>query len=123
MRNLANRRRHLPVSASEAVESTGAVRITLLWQLPKVMCAFGVDLGELLDAAGVRKDAFEDRENEIPYASYGRLLAECELRSNCEHIALLIAQHTRLADLGLAGQVAQCAENAGNCSAARGGRR
>jgi AraC-like DNA-binding protein len=77
------------------------------------MSEFGVDLGELLEAAGVRKDIFDDRENLIPYPAFGRLLSECEKRSNCEHINLLISQHTRLADMGLAGQIALCAENAG----------
>ena len=77
------------------------------------MSEFGVDLGELLEAAEVRKDIFDDRENLIPYPALGRLLLECERRSNCEHIMLLISQHTRLTDFGLAGQIALCAENAG----------
>jgi len=81
--------------------------------MPKVMRELGVDLGELLEAAEVRKDIFDDRENLIPYPAFGRLLFECEKRSNCEHIVLLISQHTRLADFGLAGQIALCAENAG----------
>jgi len=72
-----------------------------------------VDLGEVLEAAGVRADIFDDRDNLIPYTAYGRLLSECERRSNCEHIVLLVARHTRLADLGLAGQVALCAESTG----------
>jgi len=84
-----------------------------LWQLPKVMHEFGVDLGEVLEAAGVREDVFDDRDNLIPYAAYGRLLSECERRSNCEHIVLLVTRHTQLADLGLAGQVALCAETTG----------
>ncbi len=78
------------------------------------MSEFGVDLGELLEAAGVRKDIFDGRENLIPYPAFARLLSECEKRSNCEHIVLLISQHTRLADFGLAGQIAVCAENAGD---------
>jgi AraC-like DNA-binding protein len=77
------------------------------------MSEFGVDLGELLESAGLRKDIFDDRENLIPYPAFGRLLSECEKRSNCEHIVLLISQRTRLADMGLSGQIALCAENAG----------
>ena len=38
------------------------------------MSEFGVDLGELLEAAGLRKDIFDDRENLIPYPAFGRLL-------------------------------------------------
>ena len=77
------------------------------------MREFGVDLGELLEAAEVRKDIFDDRENLIPYPAFGRLLLECEKRSNRDDIVLLISQHTRLADFGLAGQAALCAESAG----------
>jgi AraC-like DNA-binding protein len=113
MRALGSNGRHLRVPDSEIVPSTGAARISTVWQLPKVVQEFGVDLGELLEAAGVRKDIFDDRENLIPYPAFGRLLSECESRTNCEHIVLLFTEHTRLADLGLAGQVALCAESAG----------
>jgi AraC-like DNA-binding protein len=85
----------------------------MVWGLPQVMREFGVGVGGLLEAAGVRKDIFDDRENLIPYPAFGRLLLECERRSACEHIALLIAQQTRLADFGLAGQIGLCAETAG----------
>jgi AraC-like DNA-binding protein len=98
---------------SDSVPSTGAARISVVWRLPQVMSEFGVDVGELLEAAGVRTDIFDDRENLIPYPAFGRLLSECERRSNCEHIILLISQHTRLTDFGLAGQIALCAEYAG----------
>jgi AraC-like DNA-binding protein len=90
----------------------GAARISVVWQLPQVMRGFGVELGELLEAVGIREDIFAHRENLIPYPALGRLLFECEQRSNCEHIVLLINQHTRLADLGLAGRIALCAESA-----------
>jgi AraC-like DNA-binding protein len=103
----------LRVPDNEAVPSTGAARISVVWQLPKVLHEFGMDLGELLEAAGVRKDIFDDPENLIPYPALGRLLSECEQRSHCEHIALLISQHTRLANFGLAGRIALCAESAG----------
>jgi len=113
MRALGSSRRHLRVPHSEVVASTGSARISVVWQLPKVVHEFGVDLNDLLEAAGVRKDIFDDRENLIPYPALGRLLFESEKWTNCEHIVLLISQHTRLADLGLAGQVALCAESAG----------
>jgi len=113
MRALGSSRKHLRVPGSETVPSSGAARISVVWQLPKVVHEFGVDLGEVLEAAGVRKDVFDSRDNLIPYPAFGRLLSECEKRTNCEHIVLLFAQHTRLADMGLAGQVALCAESAG----------
>jgi len=113
MRALGRSGRHLRVPDSEKIPSTGAARISTAWQLPKVLQEFGVDLGEVLEAAGVRKDVFDSRDNLIPYPAFGRLLSECEKRTNCEHIVLLFAQHTRLADMGLAGQVALCADSAG----------
>jgi AraC-like DNA-binding protein len=113
MSTLTSRLRHLRVPDREAVSSTGAARISTVWHLPKVIQEFGVDLGEVLEAAGVRRDIFDDRENLIPYPAFGRLLSECESRTNCEHIVLLFTEHTRLADLGLAGQVALSAECAG----------
>lgn len=113
MRTRGSSHRHLRLPISEGVPSTGAARISTVWQLPKVIQEFGVDLGEVLEAAGVRTDIFDDRENLIPYPAFGRLLSECERRTNCEHIVLLFTEQTRLADLGLAGQVALCAESAG----------
>jgi AraC-like DNA-binding protein len=98
---------------SESVPSAGVARINTVWRLPEVMSDFGVSLGELLEAAGIREGIFDDRENLIPYPALGRLLLECEKRSNCGHIALLVTQHTRLTDFGLAGRIALCAENAG----------
>ena len=77
------------------------------------MRKFGVNLDELLEAAEVREDIFDDRENLIPYPALGRLLLECERRSNCEHIVLLISQHSGLTDFGLTGRIALCAEHAG----------
>ena len=76
-------------------------------------CTTGENVGELLEAVGVPRDIYDDRENRIPYPVLGRLLFECEKRSSCDHVALLICQHTGLADMGLAGQLAFCAENAG----------
>jgi AraC-like DNA-binding protein len=113
MRALGSSTRYFHVPESETVPSTGAARVRVIWRLPQVVQEFGVDLGEVLEAAGVRKDVFDDPENLIPYPALGRLLSECEQRTNCEHIVLLISRHTRLADMGLAGEVALCAESAG----------
>lgn len=93
--------------------ATGATRIGVVWKLPTVVRDFGLDLGEILAAAGIRNDIFDDRENLIPYPALGRLLFECEKRTRCDHIVLVISQYTRLADLGLTGQVAMCARSAG----------
>ena len=110
---LTGSHRRFRVPVTEAIPASGAARISAVWRLPQVMREFGVDVGELLEAVGVPREIFDDRENRIPYPVLGRLLLECEKRSSCDHVALLICQHTGLADMGLAGRLAFCAETAG----------
>ena len=110
---LTGSHRRFRVPVTEAIPASGAARISAVWRLPQVMREFGVDVGELLEAVGVAREIFDDRENRIPYPVLGRLLLECEKRSSCDHVALLICQHTGLADMGLAGRLAFCAETAG----------
>jgi hypothetical protein len=66
MGNLTSPRKQLRVPNNEAVPSLGAARISVVWRLPQVMREFGVDLGELLEAAGAPNDIFDDRETRIP---------------------------------------------------------
>jgi AraC-like DNA-binding protein len=89
------------------------VRISIAWHLPQVMREFGLDLDEVLEAAGVRPDIFSDRENQIAYTDFARLLLTCEQLSNCDHVVLLFTQHCRLTDFGLAGRAALCGGTAG----------
>jgi len=91
----------------------GSARISAAWHLPEVLAEFGIDLVELLETAGVRADLFDDRDNRIAYPDFARLLLACERLSGCDHILLLIAQRTRLADLGLPGQSALCSDTVG----------
>lgn len=91
----------------------GSARISAAWHLPEVLAEFGIDLVELLETAGVRTDLFDDRDNRIAYPDFARLLLACERLSGCDHFVLLIAQRTRLADLGLPGQAALCSDTAG----------
>jgi len=93
-----------------AEHDSGSTRISAVWHVPEVVAEFGIDLVELLETAGVRADLFDDRENRIAYPDFGRLLLTCERLSGCEHIVLLIAQRSRLADLGLPAQAALCSD-------------
>jgi len=114
MSNLGERRKHFPVLARESVPSKGSARVAVVWHLPEVLREFGVDLGEVLEAAGVRPDLFDDRENRIDYTDFARLLSVCERKSNCDHVVMLIGQRTRLADFGVAGRSALCGGTAGD---------
>lgn len=112
MSNLGSRHTHISVKESESVPRSGSARVGVAWHLPEVLREFGVDVDEVLAAAAVRRDIFDDRENRIGPLEFERLLLECERRTNCEHIGLLAAQRTRLADMGLAGQMALCGTTA-----------
>lgn len=105
--------RYLRVPPADLVPATSAARIGAVWYLPVVLLELGIGLGEMLEAAGVRPDIFDDRDNAITYPELGRLLQACEDRIRCEHVALLVCQRSRLADLGLPGQVALCSRTAG----------
>jgi AraC-like DNA-binding protein len=85
----------------------------VVWHLPEVLREFGVQLNDALDGAGVRRDVFSDPQSTIEYPALQRLLATCEHLTGCDHIAMLVAKRTRLADFGLAGRAARCGATAG----------
>jgi AraC-like DNA-binding protein len=105
---------HKSVLEIESVPRSGSARISVVWHLPGVLQEFGVDIRDVLAAAGVRADIFGDRDNLIAYPDYGRLLRTCEERTGCDHVMLLVTQRAGLTDMGLAGQVALCGQNAGD---------
>jgi len=85
----------------------------VVWHLPAVLREFGVDLDDALASAGLSSDIFSDRDNTIEYPLLQRLLAACERLTQCDHVGLLIAGRTRLADFGLAGRAAVCGATTG----------
>jgi AraC-like DNA-binding protein len=90
------------------------VRVAVVWRLPAILAEFGVDPRDALDAAGLPTGLFDDPENRIDYPAIGQLLLACEQLTRCDHIGLLICQHTRLANFGLAGQYALCGDTVGD---------
>jgi AraC-like DNA-binding protein len=91
----------------------GSARIAAFLHLPDILRDFGIDVAEVIKEAGVRADIFSDPENLISYPDVGRLLAVSVRRSHCDHISLLVGQRSRLASMGLAGQVVLCAATVG----------
>jgi AraC-like DNA-binding protein len=81
--------------------------------LPEVLRGLGVDLADVLDTARLSAHIFDDRDNLVAYPDLGRLLAVSARLSNCDHIALLVARHVRLADMGLAGEAVLCGRTVG----------
>jgi len=113
MRTLGSAHRHLHVPDLPSAPASGSARIEVVWHLPGVLAKFGVDVRDALEAAGVRGDMFDDPENRIDYPAFGRLLLACEQLTRCDHVVMLISQHTRLSNFGLAGQYARCGDTAG----------
>ena len=60
-----------------------------------------------------RKDSLTTPTRIIAYPDLGQLLQVSVQQSNCDHIGLLLARQIRLADMGLAGQIARCGETVG----------
>jgi AraC-like DNA-binding protein len=104
---------HFYARDTGSADSAGSARIAAYLALPTVLGEFGIELRDVLDAVGMRADVFDDPDNLVPYPVLGRLLAVSAQHTNCDHIGLLIAQRSRLAAMGLAGQIALCADTAG----------
>ena len=104
--------RYLRVPESASVPYVGRARIAAFLPLPEILSEFGIDVREVMHEARVRADIFDDPDNLIPYPDVGRLLSVSARRTNCDYIGLLIGQRSRLTNLGLAGEVALCADTA-----------
>jgi AraC-like DNA-binding protein len=73
-----------------------------------VLDSLGADVDAILRAGGFVREDFADAEKTAPYSRLARLLLHCERRTRCDHIGLLVCEHTGLDDMGLAGRIARC---------------
>ena len=89
------------------------LRVSAAWGLANLLQDLGIDLGAMLRSAGLPGDLFSDRENLVTYQRLERLLLACEQLSGCDYFGMLLGQRSRLADMGLAGQVALCQATGG----------
>lgn len=96
-----------------ALATPGFARIDAYLPLPAILLQRGVDLRQVLDAAAVRPDIFDDPDNLISYHDAGRLLAVSAQLAGCDHLGLLVGERSRLCNMGLAGQIAVCMDTAG----------
>lgn len=111
---MASQNTHFRVGEASRPLVIGNARIAAFVQVPSVLQEFGVDLRDVLNEVGVSADLFDDPDNLIPYPALGRLLSVSARVTNCDHIGLLVGQRSRLADMGLAGQAALCADTVGD---------
>lgn len=113
MRDTGRTHTRLSVIERESATAPGTLRINAIWDLPAFLQERGVNVADVLAAAGVRSDLFGHPDNLIEYVDLERLLLECERRLDCDHFTLLLCQRSRLVDMGLAGSIALCAATAG----------
>ena len=105
--------RYFPALPTNATPRFGSARVAAYRHLPEVLAGFGIDFRDVLDAVGLLENSLDDPDRMIAYADLGRLLQVSAQQSNCDYIGLLLAQRVRLADMGLAGQIAKCGETVG----------
>jgi len=113
MRSLGGTPKHFYGLDTGVAVNHGFARIAPYLHLPQVLSEFGIELRDVVDAAGVRADIFDDPENLISYPDVGRLLSVSARLANCDHISLLVGQRAQLADMGLLGQATLCRETVG----------
>lgn len=113
MRTPHSRRTQSSVLATDVGPLASGSRIGAAWYLPALLRERGVDVCEVLADAGLRTDLFDSPDNVVTMQEFARLLQACEQRTRCDHIWLLVAPRTRLADLGLAGQIARVGATVG----------
>jgi AraC-like DNA-binding protein len=113
MSNLAKAGRYFPALPTNSDPGQGSARVAAYRHLPAVLARFGIDFRDVLDAVGLPEDSLNDPDRMIAYADLGRLLQVSAQQANCDYLGLLLAQHVRLADMGLAGQIASCGETVG----------
>jgi AraC-like DNA-binding protein len=72
---------------------------------PRLMREMGVDPTPALAAAGLHESAFDQPDNSIPYAAFGRFVHGAAQHTGCEHFGLLLGQAWTLEHLGLMGRL------------------
>jgi len=113
MSTLGKTGRYFPALPADAVPDWGDARVAAYRRLPEVLAGLGVDFRDVLDAVGLPAGCLDDPDTRIPYPVLGQLLQVSAQQANCDYLGLLLAQHVRLADMGLAGQIASCGETVG----------
>lgn len=100
-----------PLLISESNSGQQGLRISAIWGFPEALRELGLDIADVLEEAEMPPGIFADRENPVSYSALARLFDVCAQRINRDDLGLLIGERTRLADLGLSGQLARCEES------------
>ena len=113
MSKLGSDPRYFHVLETDSVPALRTARIAGAMHLPEVLKEFGVEARDVLAAAGLSHDLLDNCDNTLTYPEYERLMLAAERLTGCDHIGLLVGQHARLAQMGIAGEIALCGATAG----------
>jgi AraC-like DNA-binding protein len=103
----------MSVLETDSVPLASAVRIGSIWHLPEVLRERGVNVSDVLADSGLREDLLDSPETTLTYPEFARLMLACEQWTRCDHIWLLVAQRSGLAEMGAAGQFARLGATVG----------
>lgn len=110
---MSSRHTHNPLPATHVMGATGTLRVSAVWHMPRLLEELGVALDDVLAAAHLQPELFADPETPLTYPELERLLLACERYSHRDDIGLLVGQRSRLAEMGLAGEMARCSDTVG----------
>jgi AraC-like DNA-binding protein len=100
-------------TTEQSADSELALRIGGTMALPSVLISLGFDPSEVLAEVGLDIHLFDHPDNRLSYAARSRLIAHCVLRTQCQHLGLLIGQEGGLHSLGLVGSVIKYSPDVG----------
>ena len=85
--------------------AAGDVRIGPVAALPRIVAELGANPRRVFSRAGVRLSTFTDPESRIAFDTLGRLFAEAEAATGCDHLGLLVGARFSLQQLGAVGSL------------------
>ncbi|MBK8889914.1 MAG: AraC family transcriptional regulator [Dechloromonas sp.] len=91
-----------------------SVRVASVRVIPALLRNLGANPAEVLAAAGVPPELFDDPDNRISFALRSHLIRLCVDRTGCRHFGLLIGQQGGLHSLGLLGLLVQHSADVGS---------
>jgi AraC-like DNA-binding protein len=113
LEGMRKRTRRRQVADADVVPSVATLRVSAAWGLRELLEQHGVSLEGVLDNAGLDRALFNHRDNLFTYPQLERLFAVCERSMQCDYVGMLVGQRARLADMGLTGEIASCADTVG----------
>ncbi len=87
--------------------SAGVIRVGVAKEIVPLLRSFVADPDDVIRQAGLDPRLFDDENNVMPYAAFGRLLTRCVAQTRCPHFGLLVGQRGTLSTIGPVGGLMQ----------------